>query len=1117
MNPASPAESSLRTVSLKQGLILSLLCLSLNAPVFGQAVSQPAPTAEEPKASALTAEDAKKEAAKAKENSPQEEVIVMSPFEVSSSSDVGYEARDTLNGGRLNTSLNDIASQVQVMTPEFMKDLALTDLSDAIAYSLNTENAAEFYDNSAVNTAGNDGSIQAFSGSPRTRGLAGTTIGRDFFQSRMPVDTYNSERITFASGANNTLFGNASPGGSIDTSPKRARTNKRTVSLSYRVDDNGSERSIADINQPLIPGKAAIRWVGLRDRSNDFREPSYADQDRSFVTLTVTPYRWVSARAWYEDYKSHNQPVRNTLLKDRVSAWIAAGKPAFDNSLSLTTAAAATAATPWIRQPTGRTQPYYVMDGGEAVGIRRMVNTASTNFGTVQSVGQAQLGAVPDNFDWSQIDPNLAPIDIAFAGNAVQNRRAGRNYGFVLNFNPIKNLYIEYGQSYELYKHRYVDLYRNSELNLFVDANKWAVDQTGALVKDSTGANVPNPYFGRYYMDDIFATAGLTLSQFNQSRLAATYQLDFTGKDGWMKWFGRHNLTGLYDHLIDDNTGGGQTFAPTAISPVTGGPTGTGSTVFFRYYLPDASHPGSYPINLPFDPIQPGVIDLPNSGGVQLRGYDAPQGAAGATFPGRRIIHSRSLALQSFLLDNRMVLNFSRRWDTVRSQSITGVTWPTTSLGGPEFLDKVWSSYDLEGANRTETNSRSKWRDNKGIVVHPLKWLSLHYSDMANTAITGLRRYSYDGSEIPLNDGSSKDYGFTVRLNNRLSIRLNKYTNTQVGIQGSTLGLANNVGAAVNGGGGNSIRDDLPAIDQAALQAGAPIDPKWAVFENFLLTVPWVDENIPASANTSGILPAGGTLRDTMDFIVDRQAKGYDLTIVGNPTPQWRLSLSANKNATRESNLAPTYFEFINDRLPVWAQYASNPNAVTYHSVGQVGTPGTGSNPALNSADGVQTLGELLQAAIGNFYYIQKSAGQLVVSDRKYRVTLQSTYSFREGWLKGSRFGATYVWRSPAAIANTPITVTDNPYIVPGLTSSTLTLADPSNPIRGNSLVSFDVQAGYARRLFHNKITWDIQLNVRNVLNKDDPLAQRALSTGQPVVYSLPAPRTFILTNTISF
>jgi outer membrane receptor protein involved in Fe transport len=1024
--------------------------------------------------------------------------IVLNPFEVATNSDVGYAARDTLSGTRLSTALKDVASQVQVMTPEFLKDLAITDLNDAINYSLNVESASQFFDVSATNVAGNDGSIQAFSGSPRSRGLGGAIIGRDFFQTITPIDTYNTERFTFAPGANNTLFGNASPAGSIDSTTKRARLQKPAYSMEYRVDDRGSQRAVWDVNQPIIKNIFGVRYVGLRERTNEFREPSFRDQNRSFLAATFTPAPQFSLRAWYEHYDSHAQPVRNTLLRDRVTPWIAAGRPAFDNSVTLV-GINPTPAAPWIRTPAGRTNPIYVMDPNGGVGLIRLINPASTNFGLVQTVGQAALGTAPNNFDRSLIDESIVPLDTAFAGNAVQNQQRARNSGFVINASPFKNFFIELGRSEEIFKHRFVDLYRFSELNLFADVNRWAVDQSGALRRNAAGALVPNPYFGRYYMEDIFAAAGLTLQRLEQRRASVAYQLDFTKNKGRSKWLGHYNLTGLYDRLIQDQTGPGQRFDPLLFTDAPGGPAGTARTLFYRYYLPDTQQPGSHAVNLPFDPMQAGLIPLPNAGGFQVTGYDSPAGAGAATFPTRRIVYSRAFAAQGFLLQDRIVLGYSWRRDDVKSatvSSVTNATYPRTAGGGFEYLDKAYDSL-LRSADYTADPLGEKTKANRSVVVHPFRWLSGHYAELANGSVTGLIRHNLDGTDVELGTGKGTEYGFTLSLfDNRLSIRVNKYVSTLVGVQNSPLAAANNVALAVNGGGGNQIRDDIAAIEQAALRNGAPLSQKYAGWNQALLSYAFAPNLQPGSQ------PA--TAREDYDFIVDRESRGYEITIVGNPTPQWRVSVSASQNESQENNLAPQYFDLIRERLPIWAQHL---NAPTYRSADQP-------RPLPATA---QTLGQLLQASIGNFYFIQRAAGQPNVADRKYRVTVTNRYGFREGWAKGSFVGANYVWRSPAAVGFNPITVTDNPFVVPGLTATALTVSDPLNPIRGGSLMSFDVFAGYGRRFYRNKLRWDIQLNVRNALNRDGLLVQRALTTGEPAVFTIQEPRTLILTNTISF
>src|SRR5690554_5765675 len=61
------------------------------------------------------------------DSNTQTEVVVLSPFEVVSAQDTGYAATSSLAGSRLNTQLRDVASAIQVVTPEFLRDTGATD------------------------------------------------------------------------------------------------------------------------------------------------------------------------------------------------------------------------------------------------------------------------------------------------------------------------------------------------------------------------------------------------------------------------------------------------------------------------------------------------------------------------------------------------------------------------------------------------------------------------------------------------------------------------------------------------------------------------------------------------------------------------------------------------------------------------------------------------------------------------------------------------------------------------------------------------------------------------------------------------------------------------------
>src|SRR5687767_8334862 len=74
----------------------------------------------------------------------KDETVVLSPFEVTSGSDEGYAARETLAGTRFKSELKDVPSQVSVMTKEFLQDIASVSLEDAYRYSINVENVTEY-------------------------------------------------------------------------------------------------------------------------------------------------------------------------------------------------------------------------------------------------------------------------------------------------------------------------------------------------------------------------------------------------------------------------------------------------------------------------------------------------------------------------------------------------------------------------------------------------------------------------------------------------------------------------------------------------------------------------------------------------------------------------------------------------------------------------------------------------------------------------------------------------------------------------------------------------------------------------------------------------------------
>ena len=973
--------------------------------------------------------------------------MLLSPFEVRSTSDVGYEATETLSGSRLKTDLKDVATQVNVMTQEFLQDLAITSMDEAMSYSLNTEIRDEIIDVGAPGGLGiQDTTLGLGNGGGRTRSLGPPNKGHDFFDTNLRIDTYNTERFTFSSGPNSILFGNAQASGTIDTTFKRAQLARPRYEVSFRVDDNGSERYTTDINQPIVKNMLGLRVAGLRERQENWREPSSYDQDRLYASAVFRPFKKVSLHVYHENVKTQAMPARNTLVQDHVTPWIAAGRPTYNNGG--TGALPPTANTPFALQSA--TNLYYALNSMGTVPV-------SVGNNTVTTVGFDTTTPAPDNFERSIIDPSLYPRDVNFSGNANQSRVYGWIRGAMLEVNPLPNLFIEAAINQERGKHKGIDFFDNSVAELNVDANRFLNDRVTS-----------NPNLGRYYFQDDAPGTRKNYSYKEQKRLTLAYDLNFTEREGRLKWLGRHRFGLLFDKLQSANFSMQSSFRIADNS---------GRRPLIRYYI----SPDNMTISLPFDPLADGPIVLPGATDtagrpVSIASWDLTTPPDGVFNRTRALQSSRLLTMQNHLLGNRVVLSFGQRKDYVDLQEA-----PTLDSGWD--FDRI-----VRGGIPWETQqSDAPVTRLKSIVVHPFKWVSASYVESNSQQVVNSIRRNLDGSLPKQGSGTGKDYGLTLRWSDKLSLRVTKFENASEGNLSSVRAV--NPVPSIQGTRGNNMRRDIANIERTVMLAGAPRSEKYGYYQDELARL------LPTGAN------AGSQVQNLFDMLSDREAKGYEATLVGNPTPNWRLSVSAAKVETSESNISPQYFDFIMERLPIWGGQFRNQQFL----------------PVTNRPGGTLTVGEVVQAAIANFNYVRLSEGHLNTLERRYRVTSTARYSFSRGLLKGSFVGANYLWRSPAAAGYAKKTITDNPFVVPGLVAATIEVDDLDNPTRGRALTSVDAFAGYSRRLLKNKLMWRVQLNVRNVLGDDGLIMQRALSDGTGAMYTVQTPRTFILTNTFSF
>lgn len=67
------------------------------------------------------------------------EVVELSPFLVEAGEDSGYTATETLAGTRIRTNLSDVAASINVVTQQFLQDIAATNVEDVLAYVMEPE------------------------------------------------------------------------------------------------------------------------------------------------------------------------------------------------------------------------------------------------------------------------------------------------------------------------------------------------------------------------------------------------------------------------------------------------------------------------------------------------------------------------------------------------------------------------------------------------------------------------------------------------------------------------------------------------------------------------------------------------------------------------------------------------------------------------------------------------------------------------------------------------------------------------------------------------------------------------------------------------------------------
>lgn len=568
----------------------------------------------------------------------EDDVVVLSPFNVTAEDDKGYVATNTLAGSRLRTPLADTPAAISEFTTEFLQDIAADDVLSALDYSIGfTE------DNTSTN-----GNPQQFNdinvasrGVPRSG--SARSVSRNYFIWFLNGDNYNTERLSFSRGPNSILFGLGDPGGMINTSTKTARF-KTFGEVNLKFDDNGTWRTHWDHNQK-ITDTFALRVNILAEERDTWREVEYYEQSREHLAATWRIFPKTTLRGEYERGDIDQVRARPWSARDKFSGWVAAGSNPYNRATSGNTYPAGVVSI--------NNNPYLIFD------------SSSNSFMNWQRFGRGAFG--PGGGPNKIQDPSIVPWEAVISGPASTSDFDFDTFSIYLEQEFTKDLHLELAYNEQSDERDVRQSMLHSDIAIFVDPN----------VTLPGGAT--NPNFGRFYIDGQ-AQQNVSERDVENLRASLTYQWDSKNP-----WIGRHRFLAMVaDETVTTDSQRLKEVNLTPLTPANPSFNDSRNQIRRRTYL-DFNGGARYFDQNAWEPQAPATI---NSNGVS--GTVTPGFVRDRWRPDKTQNFGYLLAGQSnFLNEGRLAFTYGWRHDELDQQGFEETIDPVTGEAVAGALGEV--------------------------------------------------------------------------------------------------------------------------------------------------------------------------------------------------------------------------------------------------------------------------------------------------------------------------------------------------------------------------------------------------------------------------------------------
>lgn len=416
---------------------------------------------------------------------------------------------------------------------------------------------------------------------------------------------------------------------------------------------------------------------------------------------------------------------------------------------------------------------------------------------------------------------------------------------------------------------------------------------------------------------------------------------------------------------------------------------------------------------------------------------------------------SGMIASQSKFWDDRIVTTLGYREDHSDFHGSTAVR-SGAPLGA--YTVGTWE------AQRTPVQKFKSATRSQGIVLHATKHISAFYNHASNFALPNPQIIIFPGgvgSSPPPPKGRSDDFGLKFTLfDGKVFATVTRYK--------------------------TSAKDDA---DFGLTAGNAAINNIWNTFQlNGVLPAVLADLGLPTNLTASALaVNAGGNTFDS-------NSEGWEFEMVANPTRALRLSLAFSDNKTVRTNIGKGVRDYVDANRTAWTSGTRGG-----YVINAVGAP---LSPAVNPGDNATTIAESVATIDSDIESVLiRPEGARYLGSPTQSANLRANYSFREGLIKGASIGGGVRWRGKSVV---------------GYTSS-----DPATRelIYGDAYTLLDLNVGYKRKLslIGKAVEWSVQLNVNNVLDKDDLITTETFADGRMRQYVFQTPRRWILSSTIRF